>query len=98
MKSSRLWLAAALVGGLGLAPALLMAQSEQQAPRAGMSCTVADGWWSLDPAKPSQPEPVKVLELQTLLTGEAGAWVQPLRGPLKDHQFHIAQKRLGDCR
>jgi hypothetical protein len=98
MTSSRFRLAVTLACGLGLAPALLMAQSEQQAPRAGMSCTVADGWWSLEPAKPSQPEPVKVLELQTLLTGEAGAWVQPLRGPLKDHQFHIAQKRLGDCR
>lgn len=64
----------------------------------GMTCTVADGWWSLDPERPSQPEPVKVVMLKALTTGEPGVWVQPTRGKLTDQQLHIALRRLSDCR
>lgn len=64
----------------------------------GMTCTVADGWWSLDPERPSQPEPVKVVMLKSLTTGEPGVWVQPTRGKLTDQQMHIALRRLSDCR
>ena len=63
----------------------------------GMTCTVPDGWWSLDPAKPVQTEPVKVLLLKALSSGEPGAWIQPLRGTLQNHQFQVAIERLTDC-
>ncbi|MDH0867007.1 hypothetical protein [Mitsuaria sp. GD03876] len=65
---------------------------------AGMTCTVRDGWWSLDPQQPIQPEPVKVLTLKALVTGTPGAWVQPLRGKLADQQLQLALDRLSDCR
>lgn len=64
----------------------------------GMQCTVADGWWSLDRLQPQQAEPVRVIKLQALTSAEAGVWVQPLRGPLSDHQYQIALKRLLDCK
>jgi hypothetical protein len=64
----------------------------------GMTCTVSDGWWSLDRERPLQPEPVKVVALKPLTTGTPGVWVQPQRGKLSDHQFHLALERLTDCR
>lgn len=64
----------------------------------GMTCTVPDGWWSLDRERPTQPEPVKVLALRALVTGAPGAWVQPLRGKLTDQQMHLALDRLTECR
>jgi hypothetical protein len=64
----------------------------------GMTCTVPDGWWSLDRERPEQPEPVKVLALRPLTTGAPGAWVQPQRGKLADQQLHVALDRLTDCR
>ncbi|MFX1681209.1 hypothetical protein PV762_18450 [Mitsuaria sp. CC2] len=63
----------------------------------GMTCTVPDGWWSLDRERPRQPEPVKVLALKSLTTGAPGAWVQPQRGKLTDQQMHLALERLTDC-
>ncbi|RZI57856.1 MAG: hypothetical protein EOP37_18510 [Rubrivivax sp.] len=63
----------------------------------GMTCTVPDGWWSLDRERPQQPEPVKVLALKSLTTGAPGAWVQPQRGKLADQQMHLALERLTDC-
>ncbi|WP_431266159.1 hypothetical protein ACQ859_13210 [Roseateles chitinivorans] len=65
---------------------------------AGMTCTVPDGWWSLDRERPQQPEPVKVLAVKPLTTGTPGAWVQPQRGKLTDQQMHLALERLTDCR
>ena len=67
-------------------------------PQPGMTCTVADGWWSLDRTQRTQPEPVKLLKLQALVTAEPGAWVQPLRGPMTDYHYHIALNRISDCR
>lgn len=64
----------------------------------GMNCTVADGWWSLDRERPLQPEPVKVVAIKALTTGAPGAWVQPSRGKLTEHQLHIALDRLSECR
>lgn len=64
----------------------------------GMTCTVQDGWWSLERERPSQPEPVKVLALKSLTTGAPGAWVQPMRGKLADQQMQVALERLGECR
>lgn len=64
----------------------------------GMICTVPDGWWSLDRERPEQPEPVKVLAIKSLTTGAPGAWVQPQRGKLTEQQYHVAQRRLTDCR
>lgn len=67
------------------------------APKPGASCVVPDGWWSMDPKRPEQPEPVKVVALQAMVTGVPGAWVQPLRGQLTQHQYHIASTRLAQC-
>ncbi|WP_431047219.1 hypothetical protein [Roseateles sp. L2-2] len=64
----------------------------------GMTCTVADGWWSLDRERPEQPEPVKVVAVKPLTTGAPGVWVQPQRGKLTDQQLHLALERLSDCR
>lgn len=64
----------------------------------GMTCTVQDGWWSLDRERPTQPEPVKVLAVKPLTTGTPGVWVQPQRGKLSDQQLHLALERLTDCR
>lgn len=63
----------------------------------GMTCTVPDGWWSLDRERPEQPEPVKVVAVKPLTTGAPGAWVQPQRGKLADQQLHLALERLTDC-
>lgn len=64
----------------------------------GMTCTVPDGWWSLDRERPVQPEPVKVLALKALSTGAPGAWVQPQRGKLAEQQLQLALERLTECR
>ena len=64
----------------------------------GMTCTVPDGWWSLDRERPVQPEPVKVLALKAMTSGAPGAWVQPQRGKLADQQLQLALERLTDCR
>ncbi len=87
--------AGALVTSLVSGPAVARAAP---AVEVGMSCTVADGWWSLDRERPVQPEPVKVLAIKALTTGAPGAWVQPSRGKLTEHQLHIALDRLSDCR
>jgi len=95
----------ALAGLLLSGPATLaLAATVAAAPGAvnaavaeGMTCTVPDGWWSLDRDRPTQPEPVKVLALKSLVTGAPGAWVQPLRGKLADQQLHLALDRLTEC-
>lgn len=91
-----------LLPAAALAVVLAAATGAMAAPAVpvaeGMTCTVADGWWSLDPNQPVQPEPVKVLTLKSLTTGAPGAWVQPLRGKLADQQLQLALDRLSDCR
>jgi hypothetical protein len=86
------WLGSTLLG--------LPARAEGSEPKIkpGMQCTVADGWWSLDRQRPVQPEPVRVLKLQTMVSAEPGAWVKPLRGPMTDYQYLIAIERLSDCK
>lgn len=100
MKKMRVSCVTALMAAGAAAMVSLSAVGAEPAvePKIGMTCTVADGWWSLDPKKPEQPEPVKVLALQALFTGEPGVWVQPLRGKLTDQQYHVAQARLSGCR
>jgi hypothetical protein len=86
---------------LGLCALTLDATGAVAAPATvdvGMTCTVPDGWWSLDRERPLQPEPVKVLAVKPLTTGTPGAWVQPQRGKLADQQMHLALERLTDCR
>ena len=86
---------------LGLSAVALNATGAVAAPATvdvGMTCTVQDGWWSLDRERPIQPEPVKVLAVKPLTTGTPGAWVQPQRGKLSDQQLHLALERLTDCR
>ena len=41
--------------------------------------------------------PVRVLELQTLPTGDAGAWVETLEGRLASLRWHVAQTDLRHC-
>lgn len=92
---SRVWPSA--IGSCALAIAATGAVAAP-AVDVGMTCTVPDGWWSLDRERPEQPEPVKVLALRPLTTGAPGAWVQPQRGKLADQQLHVALDRLTDCR
>jgi hypothetical protein len=96
----RVW-AHPLVPILGLSVLALDATGAVAAPatvEAGMTCTVPDGWWSMDRERPVQPEPVRVLAVKTMSTGTPGAWVQPQRGKLSDQQYHVALERLTDCR
>lgn len=88
----------ALAAFLALFVVTTVAAPAEPEPRAGMVCTVVDGWWSLDPKRPEQPEPVRVVVLQGLPSGEPGAWVQPLRGKLTGYQYHISRARLTACR
>ncbi|QPF71478.1 hypothetical protein G8A07_00105 [Roseateles sp. DAIF2] len=90
------WVAIAL----GIAgPGLSWASPEPEGgPQSGMVCTVADGWWALNPQTPRQAEQVRVMKVQRLVSGQPGLWIQPLRGPLADYQFQIAAERAGDCR
>ena len=85
---------------IGLCALAIAASGAVAAPAVdvGMTCTVPDGWWSLDRERPEQPEPVKVLALRPLTNGAPGAWVQPQRGKLADQQLHVALDRLTDCR
>lgn len=95
----------ALLLGASLGPLMISdsAWAEEAGPaklkvKPGMLCTVADGWWSLDRQRPIQPEPVRVVKLQALASAEPGAWIKPLRGPMTDYEYLIAQQRLSDCK
>lgn len=83
----------ALVWALASAPA-----QAAEPIKPGMRCIVPEGWFSLDPEKPIQPEPVRVVKLQQLYTAEPAAWVQPLRGPQQGHQYQLALRLLSECR
>lgn len=91
-----------LLGVLGLIFASMPASAEatkDTTPRPGAVCIVADGWWSLDPERPQQPEPVRVKGMHAApWSAEPAAWVQPMRGPLTGHQYLIAVSRLQGCR
>lgn len=87
---------AALIPAFGLA-APASAVEAAAAPDAGAVCTVADGWWGLKGRALQQPEQVRIVKVQHLSTGEAGLWVQPLRGPLAEYQFQIASRRIQYC-
>ena len=96
MKRSLFYMLA-LSGLVGQAPAMA-ADAGEPRPRAGMTCTVPDGWWSLDPRQPEQAETVLVVALRPLVTAEPGAWVQPQRGQLTGYQYLIPLARLRACR
>lgn len=90
---------AMVLAGFGTAHAV---SSEANVPevqvQVGMTCVVPDGWWSLDPQRPVQAEPVKVVALKPLYTGAPGAWIEPTRGKLAGQQYQVALQRLTECR
>lgn len=84
--------------GMAVVGAPAMANDVGTEPTVGLVCKVTDGWWSLDTKQPAQDEWVRVMKLQALPSARPGAWVQPLRGPLKDYQFLISARRIRECR
>jgi len=42
-------------------------------------------------------ESVRVLELAPLPSGQPGAWVMPVAGPMAWAQFHVSQASLTEC-